>query len=320
MNFRGYTSDPVIHAADLAGAVPPELSLTWLGESQDRRVLIGIATTTVVASLVVGCRVASVFLVQRRVAHDDRLAVLALGLLLLHTLLSGRLITLGSTRHVEYLQYVMPNSTLSHTAALKHAAQLVQMASLLLARLAGLAHFYDICASSSFSSISESNSGKESGTGGLLRAIRLIAGGIIFGSLIQGLRTFSPEGGLTGVDLGDGVFNAGVSLLCGGLVFAIPLGLVWLGGFGGRMQGQKADGFKGVLMMGALTTGISLLRLSLARQNAVSLDPSWEYGPALAVQGAEVGMTLIAISLPGVGPLWDGWMRGRKRGKRFGRE
>jgi hypothetical protein len=165
--------------------------------------------------------------------------------LFLHTLLSSRLITLGSSRHVEYLQYVVPPSILSHTAVLKHAAVLTQITALLLARLSGLAYFYGICTSPN----AESNTRE---TGGLLRAIRLIAGGIIFGSVIQGLRTFSPEGGVGGVDLGDGVFNASVSVLCGALVFAIPLGMVWFGGFGGQIHGQKGGGFRGVLMLGVL--------------------------------------------------------------------
>jgi hypothetical protein len=78
MNFRGYTSDPAVIAADIAGSVPPELSLSWLGESRDRAVLIGVATTTVATALVVGCRLGSSCRVQRRVTHDDRLAVVAL--------------------------------------------------------------------------------------------------------------------------------------------------------------------------------------------------------------------------------------------------
>jgi len=40
----------------------------------------------------------------------------------------------------------------------------------------------------------------------------------------------------------------------------------------------------------------------------------------LVVQVAEAGMTLAAVSLPGAKLFWDGWLRGTRRGKRFGRE
>ncbi|KAK4455288.1 hypothetical protein QBC34DRAFT_460137 [Podospora aff. communis PSN243] len=306
MNFRGYTSDPAIHAADLAGSVPPELSLTWLSESRDRPLLIGIATTTAITSLVVTCRLASSCLTQKRLTPSDRLTLIATPLHLLHTLLSHRLLTLHASFHIEYLQYVTPPSTLSHIALLKHAAQLTQITALLLARLSGLAYFYSISTSPG----PETNTRENLNSSLLLRGIRLVAGGVIFGGVIQGLRTFQvsadADGGVAAgvgdAGEGDAVFNASVSLLCGVLVFAIPSVMVWFGGHGGKIPGQKGGGVRGVVMGGVLATSLSLLRLSLARQSAVSLDPSWEYGPILAVQGAEVGMTLIAVSVPGIIP------------------
>ncbi|KAK0651055.1 hypothetical protein B0T16DRAFT_453562 [Cercophora newfieldiana] len=247
MNFRGHTDDPAVVAADIAGAVPPELSLAWLGQSRDRHALVAVAATTVLTAVVVGCRLASSTLLLRKVTHDDRLAVLSLSLLLLFLLLAIRLITLGSSRHLEYLQYVMPESTLSHTAMLSHAAQLTHISSLLIARLSALAYFYRICTSSP-SADHFTPSGSP-----LPRVVRLAAGVIIFGGLVQGLRTFSPGESPVGMNMSEGSLSVGISLVCGLLVFAIPAWMVWLGErVASEKRGEDGNGIRSVLMGGVL--------------------------------------------------------------------
>ena len=48
---------------------------------------------------------------------------------------------------------------------------------------------------------------------------------------------------------------------------------------------------------------ISIIRLYLVVQGQVLADGSWFYDPMLAIENAEVGGTLIALSIPGLKPL-----------------
>ena len=50
---------------------------------------------------------------------------------------------------------------------------------------------------------------------------------------------------------------------------------------------------------------ISVTRLVLVAKGQWEPDMSWYYNPLLAVEVAEIGSTLIALSIPGVKPLFD---------------
>lgn len=56
------------------------------------------------------------------------------------------------------------------------------------------------------------------------------------------------------------------------------------------------------------TIGISITRLYLVvRGGWVNLDGSWYYNPQLAIQNAEMAATMIALSVPGLKPLFGSW-------------
>ena len=51
--------------------------------------------------------------------------------------------------------------------------------------------------------------------------------------------------------------------------------------------------------------GISIARLILVVQGQWDADESWAYDPMLAIETSEIGGTLIALSVPGLKPLFD---------------
>ncbi|KAF1736033.1 hypothetical protein CRV24_004967 [Beauveria bassiana] len=57
---------------------------------------------------------------------------------------------------------------------------------------------------------------------------------------------------------------------------------------------------------------ISIARLILVIRGQWEADMSWEYNPMLGVEVAEIGATLIALSVPGVKPIFDKFILGKK--------
>ena len=53
---------------------------------------------------------------------------------------------------------------------------------------------------------------------------------------------------------------------------------------------------------------ISCVRLYLVVRGQWETDQSWWYDPMLAVENAEIGGTLIALSVPGLKPLFEKWL------------
>lgn len=60
--------------------------------------------------------------------------------------LSIVLINLGSGRHIEYIQYVLPMSTVRQTEVLDFVAHIIYTTALFLCRLSGLAFYYRLSA------------------------------------------------------------------------------------------------------------------------------------------------------------------------------
>ena len=52
-------------------------------------------------------------------------------------------------------------------------------------------------------------------------------------------------------------------------------------------------------------TGISIARLILVIRGQWEADESWSYDPLLVIETAEIGATIIALSVPGIKPLFD---------------
>lgn len=62
-----------------------------------------------------------------------------------------------------------------------------------------------------------------------------------------------------------------------------------------------------VLMPGVVVIGISITRLYLCVVGQWRADGSWYYDPQLTIEVAEVGGTLMALSIPGLKPLLGLW-------------
>ncbi|KAM0217987.1 hypothetical protein ACHAPA_011024 [Fusarium lateritium] len=56
---------------------------------------------------------------------------------------------------------------------------------------------------------------------------------------------------------------------------------------------------------GASVIAISITRLAFVIEGQWNADMSWAYNPMLAIEVSEIGATLIALSVPGVKPLFD---------------
>lgn len=65
--------------------------------------------------------------------------------MLAFTTLCIGLITIGSGRHHEYIQHVMPLSTVEHSEVLDFAAHIIYTIALLICRLSGLAFYQRLC-------------------------------------------------------------------------------------------------------------------------------------------------------------------------------
>lgn len=212
-----------------------------------------------------------------------------------------KLILIGSGRHFHYITYVMALSTIEYSEILDFGAHIVYTTTLLLCRMSGLALYYRICRVHS----------------GLLLLIRIIFGILIAGYLPQLLLIVfhcTPVTGLwpypwqSGYDdhacLQWGLVysvNSAVSLLCDLLLFGIPVVMLKVLEMPRRRKIQMAC----ILLPGVSVVGISVARLVLVVLGQWQPDQSWTYNPMLGVEVAEIGATLIALSVPGVMPLVD---------------
>jgi len=138
------------------------------------------------------------------------------------------LIRIGSGRHYEYIQFVMPAQTVKDSEVLDFAAHLVYTTALLVCRLSGLAFYHRICGEHRRFAI----------------AIRITAGVLSAGYLPQMcLIIFHclPVTGYWPYDwephypdykcLAWGVVyvvNSGVSLVCDFILFGIPVAMLWM--------------------------------------------------------------------------------------------
>ncbi|KAK0710803.1 hypothetical protein B0H67DRAFT_554876 [Lasiosphaeris hirsuta] len=297
-------ADPAVASAFAAGRVPDKVSTAWLDETRDQPAVAAIIAVTVFTSLVVGCRLFSRWFVLKRFGWDDGLAALSLLLLIPFTALCILLINMGSGRHYEYIQYVMTMETVELSEVLDFAAHIIYTTALVVCRLSGLAFYHRIC--------------------GLhdefLFAIRLLAGTLVASFLPQlfllifhclpvtGLWPYDWQpGGEKYTCLQWGIVysvNSSISLFCDLLLFGIPVAMIWILDLPSRRRVQLAC----ILLPGIPVIGISIARLILVIRGQWDSDQSWSYNPMLAVEVSEIGATLMALSVPGIKPMFDRWV------------
>jgi len=166
----------------------------------------------------------------------------------------------------------MPPSTLSRLPRLNLAAQFLQMACLLAARISGLGYFHRAINTTTSSSSSISTPRPSSHSHNLDNTplpspptfpIKVGYLGVFVSALISGLvlASSSASAGM-GLGIGEGPLTAGISLVCSVLVFAVPAEMVWLGlrgegeglGRGGEKgeDGRKRVELRGVVVLGGL--------------------------------------------------------------------
>ncbi|KAK3684076.1 hypothetical protein B0T22DRAFT_520557 [Podospora appendiculata] len=298
------SNDPAVISAVAAGRVPPDISVAWLNESKDGPAIAAIIFVLVLTSAVVACRSFSRYYVLKRYGWDDGLAVLSWMLLIPFVVLCILLIQMGSGRHYEYILYVMTLDIVELSEVVDFAAHIIYTVSLLVCRLSGLAFYHRIC------ELHDQ----------FLLAIRILAGVLVAGFLPQVfLLIFHclPVTGLWPYDWQPDVekytclqwgvvysVNSSVSLFCDMLLFGIPIAMIWILDLPRKRRIQLAC----ILLPGVLVVAISITRLVLVIQGQWQTDMSWAYNPMLAVEVSEIGATLIALSVPGIKPMFDKWI------------
>ncbi|KAJ4144504.1 hypothetical protein LMH87_003385 [Akanthomyces muscarius] len=301
-------SDSKVAAAIASGKVPEGVTEAFLNESKDQPAIVAIVIVAVLTSCVVICRLVSRAFVVKRVGVDDGLALGSLTCFITFVALCIHLIRLGSGRHFAYIENILDNDTMLLTQLLDFIAHIIYTIALLLCRVSGLAFYYRLC--------------------NLHRKFRITIQ-IVFGILVAGfipqilLLIFhcKPVTGYWPYDfqpefhqfqcLQWGLVysvNSSVSLLCDLLIFGIPIAMLWTL----EMSRKKKIQLGSILLPGILVIAISIARLVLVIRGQWEADMSWEYNPMLGVEVAEIGATLIALSVPGVKPIFDKFVLGKK--------
>lgn len=87
--------------------------------------------------------------------------------------------------------------------------------------------------------------------------------------------------------------NSALSLVCDFVIFAIPIAILCIL----KLSRERKIMLAFVLLPGTLVTIISCVRLWLCVVGQWRADGSWYYNPQIAIEVAEIGGTLIAISV-----------------------
>ncbi|KAL5614887.1 hypothetical protein BROUX41_004966 [Berkeleyomyces rouxiae] len=293
-------SSKAISEAIAAGRVPENVE-ERLYPSTDNQTIAAIVFVGSLSTLVVAVRLFSRLFIVKHFGIDDGLALLGLLTLLAFVVLCVVLIRLGSGRHFEYIEYVMPMSTVEKSEILDFAAHIIYTTSLLIGRLSGLAFYYRLCNMHNTFRMAIFMVGALI-VAGFLPQIFLI----IFHCLpITGLWPYSWQTGAEKYTcLKWGLVysvNSATSLLCDFLIFGIPVAMLRTL----DMTRKRKIQLTCILLPGVLVIGISITRLVFVIKGQWEADMSWSYNPMLGIEVSEIGATLIALSVPGIKPVFD---------------
>ncbi|OBT54500.1 hypothetical protein VE04_10293 [Pseudogymnoascus sp. 24MN13] len=293
--------ESAITTAIAAGKVPAGIKADYLMENRDAGSIGGILVVAVLAVLVVCARLYTrLFFSVSSFGLDDSLIVFTAVIYITFIGLSIKLLKMNSGRHIEYIQYVMSNDDTNKTEVYDFVAHLIYTTALYVCRVSGLVFYMRLC--------DRHNT--------LLQCVKAAFVFmtvayipqmflIIFHCLpVTGLWPYSWQPELTeftcmpwGVVY---ITNSSISLVSDLVVFAIPAALV------GIFRASLMMKFKLslVLFPGVIVIVISCVRLYLVLEGLVAIDISWPYGPMLAIESAEIGATMIALSVPALKPLF----------------
>ncbi|KAJ5612978.1 hypothetical protein N7510_006172 [Penicillium lagena] len=289
-----------ILAAKAAGRIPDNVSLEYLAQSRDGPAIAGIIFMVCFTGVLMSVRLyARIFLVKK-LGLDDALATFTLTLYIPFVVLCIILINLGSGRHIEYIQYVLPMTTVRKTEVLDFVAHILYTTALFTCRLSGLAFYYRLSARS-----------------GKLHQAIIVAVPLLLAAYlpqfflllfhcrpVTGLWPYGWQHETTDYKcLSWGLVysvNSGISLACDVLMFIIPAILIKQL----HISREKKIKLSLVMFPGVLVIVISAIRVWLVAIGQWASDGSWAYNPMLAIENAEIAGTLIALSVPALKPVF----------------
>ncbi|KAG9627689.1 hypothetical protein KCU98_g6450, partial [Aureobasidium melanogenum] len=288
------------------GRVPTNISYItpeYLSESRDGPAISGILAVYIITTVLLICRFTSRIFIVKSFGLDDSIAAFSWVCYTAFMALCLVLIYEGSGRHIEYIQYVLTLPEVEKTEVVDYAAHLIYTATLYFCRLSGLAFFSRLCSTHPTFRISIWACG-----------IFLTAAFIVQFLLI--LLHCLPVTGLwpyawqtterTYKCLNWGVVyvtNSGLSLVNDLVLFSIPIAMISILQL---PKGRKIM-LAVVMLPGTLVIGISCARLWLCVVGQWRSDGSWYYDPQLVIEVAEIGGTLIALSVPSYKPILSRW-------------
>ncbi|KAK5116780.1 hypothetical protein LTR62_007454 [Meristemomyces frigidus] len=293
-------SEAIQAALSKPGYLPAAVTADFLEQSRDHATVIAILFVGTLVLVIMALRCCARVFVTKHFGLDDWLAVLTLIPYIAFIALSIILIHLGSGRHFTYIEYILDNDTINLTETLDFAAHLIYTTALLVCRLSGLAFYSRIT--------------RRHGT--LTWSIRAAAVFMVAGYLPQLFLivfhclpvtslwpyAFQPEvNNYTCISWGEVyVTNSTISLVCDLILFTIPATIIHI------LRVSLKDKLKlvCVVMPGLLVIAISVVRMYLVIDSQWVTDESWAYDPFLGVEVAEVGTTLIALSIPALKPFF----------------
>ncbi|KAG8409442.1 hypothetical protein J3459_017515 [Metarhizium acridum] len=302
-------SDPRIDEAIAAGHVPPDVPLDVLRESRDTPAIASIVVVAVLTSLVVMCRLYSRKYITKKYGFgiDDGIALASLLVFIPFAALCIVLINLGAARNFLFEFFVMTEDEYRKVQLMDSIAHLAYSTALVLCRVSGIAFYYRICYLDKK----------------FLLAIKIIFVIIMLGYVAQlcliifhcqpvnlmWAPTSEEEAEKYRCMSWYEIYTiiSSISLVCDFLLFGIPAAMLK----GLELPRKQKLQLACTLFPGILVIGISVARVVLVTDYAgecqAETDDAFGYAflKLLCVEVAEVGATIIAVSVPGVKPMVD---------------
>ncbi|KAJ5782306.1 hypothetical protein N7457_004080 [Penicillium paradoxum] len=288
-----------ILAAQAAGRIPSDISLEYLAETSDRSAIVGIIFMICFTGLLMLLRLYARAFIVKKIGWDDALAIATLMLYIAFVVLSIILINIGSGRHIEYIQYVVPMPKVRETEVLDLVAHILYTTALFLCRLSGLAFYYRLTARSTKLHMT------------IIAAAPLLTAAYL-PQLFLLIFHCKPVTGLWPYEWQEepreyqcltwGLVysvNSALSLACDLLMFGIPAVLIK----GLHISMEKKIKLSIVMFPGVFVIVISAVRVWLVVAGQWKADGSWFYNPLMCVENAELAATLIALSVPALKPV-----------------
>ncbi|RDA84112.1 hypothetical protein CP532_1485 [Ophiocordyceps camponoti-leonardi (nom. inval.)] len=292
-------TDPRIVEAIASGKVPANITAEYLGRSKDSEGIGGIVFVTLLVIVVVVSRLFSRAWVVKRLGLDDGLALISLIIFIPFAIVCTEMIRLGSGRPFTFRSLILPDEQFDMTQTLDTISQILYATALMTCRASGLAFYHRICALYNE----------------FLIIIKFIFCIIFLGYLAQmSLIIFhclpvttlwepSPRKDFRCVSwLEVQTVTATISFLSDLLVFGIPLAMLHVLK---SMDRKRKIQLSCIFFPGLIVVGISIARIALAIIWDWETDNDFIYAflSLLVVEVSEIGVSLVAISLPGLRPL-----------------